>query len=73
MGPGMDELKKFCAEKKVSYEALAKAAGVDLSTFYRKMNKGRGAFTIGEVQGMVEGGAMPRENAIIIFLPHNSH
>lgn len=69
MGPGMEELKTFARTNKVSYEILAKAAGVDRSTFYRKVQKGRGAFTIGEVQGMVDGGVMPKEVAIRVFLP----
>lgn len=64
----MDELKKFSVDSCVSFETLAKAAGVDLSTFYRKMKKGKQSFTIGEVKGMVNSGVMPEEKAIQIFL-----
>ena len=64
----MDELKKFSRDHHVSFETLAKAAGMDLSTFYRKMKKGKKSFTVGELQGMVDCGAMPKEDAIHIFL-----
>lgn len=64
----MDELKRFSLEHNVSFETLAKAAGMDLSTFYRKVKKGKQSFTIGELRGMVDGGVMPREDAIHIFL-----
>ena len=68
MENSMEELKTFARDNNVSFEDLAEAAGVDLSTFYRKVKKGRGAFTIGEVQGMVDKKVMPKEVAIRIFL-----
>ena len=63
-----DSLRKFSSDNGVGFETLAKAAGMDLSTFYRKMKKGKKAFTVGDVLGMVDGGVMPREDAIRIFL-----
>lgn len=68
MNDNMEQLKRYSQENNVSFEALAKAAGMDLSTFYRKMKKGSSAFTIGELQGMVNGDVMPKEEAIRIFL-----
>lgn len=68
MADSMEELRKFSSDNNVSFEVLAKAAGMDLSTFYRKMKKGKQSFTIGELQGMVDGGVMPKEAAIHIFL-----
>lgn len=68
MGANMEKLRQFAKAKNISFELLAKAAGIDLSTFYRKIKSGGDNFTIGEVHAMVNGELMSREEAIYIFL-----
>lgn len=64
----LKELKQFADDKGIEIKTLADAAGVELSTFYRKMKKGRSAFTIGMLLGMVKHEVMTKEDAIRIFL-----
>ncbi len=68
MSANMEKLRQFSKTNNVSFELLAKAAGIDLSTFYRKVKSGGDGFTIGEVHAMVNGGLMKRADAIHVFL-----
>ena len=68
MAANMEKLRQFVKAKNISFELLAKAAGIDLSTFYRKVKSGGDNFTIGEVHAMVDGELMNRDEAIHIFL-----
>ena len=73
MGANMERLRQFTKTHNISFELLAKAAGMDLSTFYRKVKSGGENFTIGEVHNMVDGTEMDREEAINIFLTWDLH
>ena len=68
MNSNMEQLKEYSKANNVSFDAMASAAGMDVSTFYRKVQKGPGAFTVGELQRMVSGQVMTIEDAIRIFL-----
>lgn len=68
MDASMEKFRKFAQDNNLSFDALARAAGMDLSTLYRKMRKGGKSFTVGELLGMVEGEVMLKEDAVRIFL-----
>lgn len=61
------------AEKGIAKKDVAKAIGVNPSTFYRKIKSGGEAFTIGEIHKMVQRIPLTNEEAISIFLPNLSH
>ena len=69
----VERLRTYVKDNALNFECLAKAAGMDLSTFYRKLKTGGENFTIGEVHRMVDASVMDREEAIHIFLPNNLH
>lgn len=68
MENGADELRVYLRERGISVESLAAVVGVEQSTVYRKINKGKAAFTVGMVRRMVDGNVMSRDDAVRIFL-----
>ncbi len=73
MAADIERLREYAKANSISFESLAKAAGMDLSTFYRKLKTEGENFTIGEVHRMVEAALMDRDEAILIFFPKNLH
>lgn len=67
------KLKGKMVERGYSSETLAKAIGIDTSTFYRKMKAQGIMFTLGQMQGMTKILNLTREEACDIFLCQNSH
>ena len=45
----MEELKKKMDKKKISNEEMARALNIDPSTFYRKIQRGRENFMVGQM------------------------
>lgn len=68
MENGADELKVFLKERGISVETISAAVGCEQSTVYRKIKKGRTAFTVGMVRRMVDSKVMSRDDAVRIFL-----
>lgn len=67
-----NKLRGLIVSKGKTQEKVAKAIGIDRSTFYRKM-KNDGDFSIGEVTAMVNYIPLTNEEAIEIFLNSKSH
>lgn len=62
-----DKLRGKVVEKRTTLDNVAKAAGMNRTTFYRKM-KGNGEnFTIGEIHKIVDAVPLTRQEAIDIF------
>lgn len=68
MSTNMDVLRGKMAEKKVSAEAMAKAMGINPSTFYRKMKTDGSSFTVGQMHQVVDVLGLSHEEAQSIFL-----
>lgn len=66
-------LKGCMAAQGMTQEAVAKAIGVDNSTFIRKMKCEGLAFSVGQMHKIVEVLHIGREDAAAIFLAQNSH
>lgn len=64
----MDVLRGKMAEKKVSAEDMAKAMGIDASTFYRKMKSDGLTFTVGQMHQVVNVLKLSPDEATKIFL-----
>ncbi|KXI11965.1 MULTISPECIES: helix-turn-helix transcriptional regulator [Streptococcus] len=62
----VQKLKGKIMERGTTQEALAKALGIDRSTFYRKMRQG-GNFTIKEVNLIVSALHLSKDEAMSIF------
>ena len=67
-----NRLKGCMAAKGMTQEAVAKAIGVDNSTFIRKMKCDGLAFSIGQMHQIVEVLDIGRDDAAAIFLAQNS-
>lgn len=68
MSTNMDILRGKMAEKKISVEDMAKAMGINASTFYRKMKADGSAFTVGQIHQVVNVLGLSHEEATSIFL-----
>lgn len=68
MSTNMEKLRGRMAELELSPEAMAKAVGVDASTFYRKMKSEGVNFTVGQMHKIVDVLKLTREEAAAIFL-----
>lgn len=60
-------LKAKIVEAQTTQEAVAKAIGMDRSTFSRKIKSDGKAFTIGEVHKIIDTLPLTKEDAIDIF------
>lgn len=68
MSTNMDILRGKMAEKRVSVEDMAKAMGINASTFYRKMKSDGSTFTVGQMHQVVDILGLSSEEATSIFL-----
>lgn len=68
----VSKLRGKMAEKGMNQEAVAKAIGIDTSTFGRKMKCSGLAFTIGQIHRMVDVLEITPDEASKIFLAQNS-
>ncbi|MBQ9269719.1 MAG: XRE family transcriptional regulator [Oscillospiraceae bacterium] len=73
MQVNIEKLRGKMAENSTSGTELAKAIGMDESTFYRKMKAKGLAFTIAQMHNIVDKLNLTDEEAISIFLADNSH
>lgn len=60
-------LKAMIAERGTTLEAVADSAGMNRSTFYRKLKQDGNGLTIREIHKIVEAVPMTREEAVEIF------
>ena len=63
----IEKLKAKIVEKNTTVEEVAKAAGMDRSTFYRKMQPENKGFTVGEAKLIAKELEMTGEEASAIF------
>lgn len=63
----IEKLKEKIAEKDITVEAVAKAANMDRSTFYRKMQPDNKGFTVGEAKAIALALEMSGDEANAIF------
>lgn len=68
MKTDMDKLRGKIAERGMNNEEVASSLGMNPSTFYRKMKANGLAFTVGQMQKMVEVLGMSSDEAKQIFL-----
>lgn len=68
MRTNMQKLKGKIVEKDTTIEAVAKAIGMDRTTFFRKMKNQGLSFSIGEVHKMVDAIPLTFDEAKDIFL-----
>lgn len=68
MSVNMDMLRERMNELNVSNEDMARRIGINVSTFYRKINTGGVSFTVGQVHKIVESLNLTKEEALSIFL-----
>lgn len=66
--PNMDKLRGKMAERRVPGRELSKLIGINYSTFYRKVQSGGSAFTVGEIGKIASALDMTNEEATQIFL-----
>lgn len=64
----VDKLREKITEKDITVEAVAKAANMDKSTFYRKMQPNNKGFTVREAKAIATVLEMNGEEASAIFL-----
>lgn len=69
----VNKLKGKIVERGMTQEAVAKAIGVDNSTFTRKMKSCGLTFSIGQMHQLVKLLDISPEDAQLIFLSENSH
>lgn len=62
------KFRGIIAEKGKRKIDIARAIGVNPSTFYRKLSSGGASFTVGEIQRMAEFIPLTEEEATSIFL-----
>ena len=63
----IEKLKRKIVEKDTTIEVIAKAASMDRSTFYRKMQPDNKGFTVGEAKAIALALEMSGEEANAIF------
>ena len=66
-------LKQSMAEKGVSGTEIAKAIGKNKATFYRKLKRESGSFTVEEAAKITEALKLSKKQAVAIFLDSNWH
>lgn len=71
MGINTNKLKAKIVEMNMTQSAVAKAIGVDSSTFARKMKLNGATFTVGQMHKLVDILHMSTEEAEQIFLSEN--
>lgn len=72
MQVNINALRKSITEKGMTQESVAKAIGVDASTFTRKMKSEGLSFSIGQMHKIVDVLSISKEQATDIFLSENS-
>lgn len=65
-------LKKSISEKGMTQESVAKAIGVDASTFIRKMKSEGLSFSIGQMHKLVDVLSISKDQATAIFFSENT-
>ncbi len=68
----VNALRKSISDRGMTQEAVARAIGVDNSTFIRKMKCDGLSFSIGQMHKLVEVLSIPKAQATDIFLHENS-
>jgi len=68
MSTNREILREKMDKKKMSPEDMARAIGVDPSTFYRKIKTDGVKFTVGQMHKIVEVLRLTKEEATSIFL-----
>lgn len=63
----MNFLKQKIVEKNETMDSVAKSAGMDRSTMYRKMKKGSNGFTVGEAKTIADVLQLTQNEAEKIF------
>lgn len=61
------KLRKYMENHNITPARMAEAAGIDISTWYRKMQKSGETFTVKEMNAMIEGAHMDKGEAAEIF------
>lgn len=64
----MEILRSKMAENQVNVEEMAKALGIDDSTFYRKLKTDGVSFTVGQMHKIAEVLQLSHDEAASIFL-----
>lgn len=72
MQVNVSALKKSISEKGMTQESVAKAIGVDASTFIRKMKSEGLSFSIGQMHKLVDVLSISKDQATAIFFSENS-
>lgn len=72
MQVNVNMLRESIAEKGMTQEAVAKAIGVDNSTFIRKMKSDGLSFSVGQMHKIVDVLSISKTRATDIFLSENS-
>lgn len=67
------KLRNKINEKNMSVAKFSSEIGIDVSTFYRKIEANGNGFTIGEVHKAAEVLELDGAEAVGIFLPQYSH
>lgn len=62
-----EKLRKFMNVNNIEPDEMAEAAGVSLSTWYRKMQKNGDAFSVKEMNKMILKSKMTKDEAADIF------
>lgn len=62
-----EKLKEFLREKKIDPEDMATATGMDLSTWYRKLQRNGETFTVKQMNDIIRYTKMSKPEAAEIF------
>lgn len=68
MSTNMEILRNKMVENQVNVEEMAKALGIDGSTFYRKLKSDGISFTVGQIHKIAEVLRLSHDEAASIFL-----
>lgn len=73
MTVNVNRLRGKLVEARTTQDAVARAIGIDRSTFSRKMKANGSTFTIGEIHKIIDTIPLTAAEAIDIFLCSKSH
>ena len=69
----IEKMKEFMKENDISPQEIAKVANIDISTWFRKVQRKGDTITIKEMNEIIDAFAIPKTKAAEIFLTRNSH
>lgn len=69
----VNKIKGKMTEKEINAETMAKALGIDKSTFYRKLNSGGTNFSVGEAYIISMRLNLTKDEVNDIFFAQESH